>query len=303
MPHYNNSVGLEKLVDSILNENKDSIEIIIVDDKSNNKELEKLLLLETIYPCNVKIYKNETLEKGAGICRNIGIKHVSSKWTIFADSDDHFVEGYWKKIEEVLELDYEIIYFFPTSQNENGKTLNRHGIFIEPLTDYLNSGNINDLKCRITVVWSKMYQTSFIKTNNLFFDNTMVSNDVLFAVKSDYAANKIFVSRSTIYSWNLNTKSLTTKMSKERFEIVTDVFIRKNSFIKKKFKKKSSIVKNISGFKLIVFSLFRYKYGFIYTCNLIKKLRSAEIPLITSGDFKTKNVIRFIQNNTMYKKD
>lgn len=299
VPHYNNTVGVSKLLRSI--PPNDEIEIIIVDDKSTEKEKEQLSILVKKYSGRIKIFENTTAQKGAGVCRNIALDYVNSNWVLFADSDDHFIDGFLSNIDIYKSSEYDIVYFFPTSQNELGETLSRHNTFLEPMKKFIQSNDSENLKYRITVVWSKLYRTSFLKENRLQFDSTIVSNDVLFAIKADYYASRISVDQSPIYSWDLNSESLTTKMSKERFDVVIDVFIRKNAFLRQKLEKDASILREMSAFKPIMFSLIRYKFGLKYTLSLINRMRKAGIPLINYNDFNYRRFLRGVKNNFMYK--
>src|SRR5699024_4759838 len=112
IPHYNSTNSLIKLLNSI--PNKKNIEVIVIDDKSNKSEQIQLCHIYRNVNSNVKIIKNNTQKKGAGVCRNIGLKTAIGKWLLFADSDDFFVKSFYEKVEKYFNKDYEIIYFNPT---------------------------------------------------------------------------------------------------------------------------------------------------------------------------------------------
>ncbi len=113
IPYFNTLDSTLELLNSI--PNNPNIEIIIVDDKSEIKIDESLL---RIFPDRRIIYlENKTNKKGAGTCRNIGIRNASGKWIIFADSDDLFVQDFYDLIEVYFSINYDVVFFPPTSKN------------------------------------------------------------------------------------------------------------------------------------------------------------------------------------------
>lgn len=292
VPFYNDSKNVVRLLESIQGE---FVRVIIVDDYSDSDQYKKLLELTKKYKF-LEVIKNNSDRKGAGVCRNIGLKAVTSKWIMFADSDDHFLGNFQKTMEKNRRLDYEIIYFPPVSFDESGNKSHRHKTY----TSYFKDETLNSLKYKLPVVWSRLYNNEFIKKNEIYFDESIVSNDRMFSLVSGVKAEKILVSKDVIYSWNYNSNSLTTKMSKERFSVNVEVFIRVNNYLKKNvsiviFKKYAE-----SGMKILAMSLLRYKYGIVYTFNLACLLKKNKIKLFKIEDFR--RIANFFLNNKYYNK-
>ena len=122
IPHYNIPDMLERLLKSI--PLQDNIEVIVVDDKSD-KNLDRLELLKLNYP-NV-IFLDNTLSKGAGNSRNIGMSNAKGKWILFADADDYFTEDFYEIVSKHIDDKDDVIFFFPTSVDfKTGKETGRH---------------------------------------------------------------------------------------------------------------------------------------------------------------------------------
>src|SRR5690625_3962554 len=99
VPHYNSTDSLKKLLATIPKRN--NIEIIVVDDKSKKKERNLYDELKASQEfSHVMFLLNLTKIKGAGVCRNIGLRCAKGEWVLFADSDDFFVEGFYQIIKK-----------------------------------------------------------------------------------------------------------------------------------------------------------------------------------------------------------
>jgi glycosyltransferase involved in cell wall biosynthesis len=102
IPTYNSQETIIKCIGSCINQSLQGIEIIIVDDYSNDntiKVIEKYIDKNKIE--NIKIKRLET-NRGASVARNIGIKMAQGEYIALLDSDDYFHPSKLKVIREVL---------------------------------------------------------------------------------------------------------------------------------------------------------------------------------------------------------
>ena len=88
IPFYNEKYYFEKCISSVLKQTYLNIEIIVVDDGSDQIYYDKLQNLQSSYP-KIKVFhkKNE----GAGLARNFGIKNSKGKYIAFLDADDEWL--------------------------------------------------------------------------------------------------------------------------------------------------------------------------------------------------------------------
>ncbi|MEO3707156.1 glycosyltransferase family 2 protein [Trichormus azollae] len=82
IPVFNRANLIQITIDSILNQNIENYEIIIVDDGSTDHTIE--ILKE--YGSKIKIFTQRN--QGPGKARNIGIEHSQGEYIAFLDSDD-----------------------------------------------------------------------------------------------------------------------------------------------------------------------------------------------------------------------
>lgn len=299
IPLYNDTTGIKNLLKSI----EDGIyfkEIIIVDDKSSESEV--IFLNKYVQDLdNIIIVKNRSEKKGAGVCRNIGVAIATSTWIMFADSDDHFLQDYYKILIHYMEKDSDIVFFPPISTDENGEIGLRHITYMSYFQYYWeNNMNEERLRYKLEVVWSRLIKHSFVVQNNLKFDEIISSNDKYFAISMGVFAREIMVSPNTIYSWNYRSNSLTTKITKSRFEDTIDVAIRTNNLLKYNLPYSFYKRNTTNSIKLISLSLFRNKFGFFYTFKLFMRLIKNRMPLFNIEDIK--RIRNFIRNNKYYVK-
>ena len=89
IPYYKKINYIKKTINSVLNQTFQDFEIILIYD---DNILDDLITLENEYKENpkIKIIKNSN-NLGAGISRNIGIKHASGEIISFLDADDFWL--------------------------------------------------------------------------------------------------------------------------------------------------------------------------------------------------------------------
>lgn len=214
VPHYENILGLERLLNSI--KKLPRLEVIVVDDYSSSACFEQLCALQAQYVFD--LYKN-TGVKSAGTCRNIGLKKACGKYVLFADSDDFFLDTLIEQVSLFLESIYDIIFFPPTSiYEETGEPATRHLKHVEKLNAYCAEPTLrNEFALRLTwhCPWSKLYKLDFLRQNSISFDEVVASNDVGFSLRSGLKAKNIGISKIPIYCSVSRMGSLEHSYSRE----------------------------------------------------------------------------------------
>lgn len=214
-----------------------------------------------------------TLSKGAGVCRNIGIKKAVGKWIIFADADDYFLPNMYLIMEKYINKIEDIIYFSPTSRDEKTKIESfRHLHHKKLIKEYLKNFDKDLLVYSLPEPWSKMIKRELIEKNKIYFSEVEVGNDKFFSVKAGYFSKKILVVEEIIYCVTYSKNSLTSNENKERLKIRLNESFKINDFMKKmKIKKKNEYPVIILLYKLSKYDL-KLSLKYFYMC-LIKKYK------------------------------
>ena len=99
IPVFNREIKIKECIQSVLNQTLKPLEIIVVDDGSNDNTLQVLKSFED----KIRIIKNKE-NKGVSYSRNVGAKNSTGQWLAFLDSDDRWVpeklENQWQYLQK-----------------------------------------------------------------------------------------------------------------------------------------------------------------------------------------------------------
>lgn len=229
---------LQKLLESI--PERLDLEVIVVDDNSN-QEVELLQQLqENGKHSRVQFYVNHTGKKGAGVARNVGLSHAVGEWLLFADADDCFVEGFYEIVQKHMDDGVELVFFPPTSRDlDRGQLSNRHLFFEQLVMNYVRDATIEaELKLRYSYhsPWSKMVRRSLIVEYAIEFDDSFVANDIMYSVKIGYYSKGFAVSDKIIYCIHTHGEGLTRNLTEEKFDIRLQVEMNKYEFLRQRLR-------------------------------------------------------------------
>ena len=90
IPTYNRAHIIKDSIDSVLAQDYDNIELIIVDDRSSDNTKE---IIDSYHNNRIRYIYNDTDKHGAGNARNIGICEATGEYIAFNDSDDKWLPG------------------------------------------------------------------------------------------------------------------------------------------------------------------------------------------------------------------
>ena len=199
MPVYNAAHFLSSAVGSVLHQTYDNIEIILVADGDSSDA--SLAICGNL----VESYRNITLitkpSGGPASARNFGILQSEGEFIFFMDADDiiepdtiqKMVDGQrlWAKVDMVMsnfkkvEMDgsttTQPVYFMKDAKEYTGSMieLGRPGLE-EYVRHFLNKPS-NHI---ISYCWAKLYKSSIIKDNGIWFDPKMkLFEDFVFNLK------------------------------------------------------------------------------------------------------------------------
>ena len=293
IPYFNTVASVSKLLLSI--PKSDDIQVIVIDDKSNLNLDEYCRIKEDALFNHILFTENTTNEKGAGVCRNIGLKCATGKWILFADSDDFFIKNFYAKVSRFFETDSDVVFFKPTSLDQlTGKIAYRHITYSSIIDDYLESMNRERellLRYCFPVPWSKMFKREFINYHNVWFDHTIVSNDVMFSAKSGHYMKKFIASDDTIYCVTSSKGTLTTKKDWENMYCRINVFVSYYHFLFRNLSSKDFNLVNPYG-GIYLKKIIRTGYGIKNLLKTYKLFRNENIRILKNSN-RTKLINRF----------
>lgn len=265
IPHYTKSDTklLERAVLSI--PDTEDIQVLVIDNSPI--KIKKDLFS---YRENIQILFSDN-SKGAGHARNIGLKQAVGKWLLFLDADDFFIENAFDIVDKFIDTESDIVFFKMTSKySDTLEEAHRHIPYEMMINQYFRDKDEYKLRCEYASPCAKMVRLSFVKENNIYYDEVPASNDVMFALKIGLLAKEIDVSNHYIYCATVEKGSLTNTISLQNIESRFDVNIRKNKMLKDYgYKRSTSVMLHIvSSVKYGFRPFFRLLFKALITGNL-----------------------------------
>lgn len=206
VPVYNTSIYLKRCLDSILNQNFTSYEVICVNDGSTDNSLE---ILREYEKKSSKIKVIDQVNSGVAITRNTALKHAKGDYLAFLDSDDFVRENYLSRLYDAAidtKSDIVICNFYRYYEQINlAKPVIykfRRGVFNK--YDILK-GLIPDNLIH-SYLWNKLWKKEIFDDCNLF--PNMKFEDLAIMSKLMYKANKIAVINDALYYYRIRKTSI-----------------------------------------------------------------------------------------------
>ena len=222
IPVYNAYTVIDKCIQSIINQTYKNIEILLINDGSKDKSIEKLNYYEKKYK-NIKIInkKNEGVSK----TRNLGIKKATGKSIMFIDNDDYIDNTYVETLlNEIKNSEADCVYSGYRRENSNGKVIKVRKLKDKPWTKYI-----------LSAPWAKIYNKEFLIKNNIEFLPYNIGEDVYFTLKLINSNAKIKIIDYIGYIWYYNDESVSNTAQRGLKNEVNILFLldKINEFSKK----------------------------------------------------------------------
>lgn len=208
---YNVEKFIERCLKSLVNQSFNDIEIIVVNDGSSDGTVS---IIEKYKSNHTNILLINQKNQGLSAARNTGIEYSNSKYIAFIDGDDYVKETYVERMFEAIEQsnsDLVICDFIKVWEDENFNiTKTKHY--------NVNSRNLNKniMKNFLTlhdepfvVAWNKLFRTSIIKKNKIYFENRAFFEDVGFLPRYLWFASKVISLNESLYYYIQRPGSIT----------------------------------------------------------------------------------------------
>ncbi len=207
IPVYNAEKYLERCVKSCMSQElaEDEYEILLCNDGSTDSSLSIAEDFSRKHNC-IKVYSQENA--GAGMARNLGLKHATGNYVIFVDSDDYLVPDSLKPLlEKCEELDLDLCkYVIECIYLDTGQ----HKLRLSPIeTDVVFNGDelLSRPEVPLDSACSSLYKRKFLQSNNLCFSGQTSSEDVAFNLRVYPHAKRVMFSNKHVYTYEVRTGS------------------------------------------------------------------------------------------------
>lgn len=208
VPVYNVELYIVKCLSSLLEQDIEDYEIIVVNDGTKDRSME--LVHQNFSNCT-RIHIIEQENQGLSAARNIGMKHASGDYVWFFDSDDWVSENILASITQMLK-GCDILYFTRSyEEKSDGKSQER----VETVC-YCTNGRELSLRDYPHCAPFYIYRREFLFQNNLSFEKGIFHEDSLFTPCALYMAKEVCPYDIPVYHRLLREDSITHTRNPKR---------------------------------------------------------------------------------------
>lgn len=221
VPVFQCESTIRRCLFSIINQTIQNIEIIVIYKKSKDNTYQEI---ESINDSRIRIIEQKE-HSGAGGARNLGIYASQGEYIGFVEADDVIDNNFYEVLyNQAVAYSADVAFSNSTS---NGKILLNHkesiilSNFVDKINYFVNGASFD-----------KIFKTSLLKDNSIFFSENFRWEDNPFIVKVAFFSEKIITVPGVYYHYN------PSKWSDEYRELlrrdVTPIFYEIIDFIRDK---------------------------------------------------------------------
>ncbi|WP_087093694.1 glycosyltransferase family 2 protein [Elizabethkingia anophelis] len=241
IPVYNAEKTLYKSIDSLINQSYPHLELIFINDCSQDNTLNILYQYEKKIVDNskglvIKIISHEE-NKGVAAARNTGLQNATGELIYYVDADDFIDEGAIELlVEKQQENDADMVgcsWYLSFNQNKRRMNQPPFNDSLEAIQQMLNG------KMRWNL-WLFMVKRSLYEDYNIrFIPGMNMGEDLLVIMKLFVHANKVAFVKDALYHYGQSNEDSLTKTysEKHRREVTANLYevekyLHKSSFFK-----------------------------------------------------------------------
>lgn len=280
VPIYNVELYLKECIESLLIQDFNNYEIILINDGSTDKSLN----ICKLYKDNAKVKIIDKVNSGLSDARNVGIRMACGDYIILVDSDDSIEKNFLSLLSKKIELSnpHVIICNF-ICYDDLTKEIIRSDSDSVTEKEYLEEFNRSILYFKksglLDCAWRLIASRKFIVENNLFFTFGIKHEDNEWVPKVLCMAQNIEIYDKPFYYYRKRNNSIT---SKRKLENLLDML---------------TVIKNLEQFLLGInecnkkeyldFAIFSCLYTVAFYANYLTKSEKKKI----LNEVKTKKYI------------
>lgn len=213
IPTYNSQDYICECINSILKQNYNNMEIIIVDDGSTDATIE--VINSSFNKCsNIKVIAKKN--GGASTARNLGISVASGEYILFIDSDDLLYDHMLNRVIEIVKKDNLDVLLF------SGKSFFDNDISKTEWEDYRYKGQYSGITCGSEVLRKTLdnddnvinctlmlIRRDIIVNNGIKFTEGIIAEDNLFRLELLLNSNRVEILNEPLYLYRIRENSVT----------------------------------------------------------------------------------------------
>lgn len=208
LPTYNGDKYIQKCIDSLLMQEFDDFELIVVDDGSFDRT-DEILRQYQLGDHRVKVIRQEN--KGVSEARNAGLRIASGEYVLFVDDDDWFESSMLELMYNKAKADGAdvcvcdgCLYDMRYNETIPGKSylVKRYLPPCCPFTPQDLGAYIFNFSTMH--VWNKLFRRSFLLDKHILFEKREYSEDAIFVMIALASARSITVVEKRLFTYRVH---------------------------------------------------------------------------------------------------
>ena len=245
IPLYNVEKYISECLESLLSNNSNKLEFLIINDGSTDKSHE---IAKKLTRHDKRVFIYEKKNGGLSDARNMGLDFANGRYVTFIDSDDMVEKNYFQNVISVIEsTDNDLIctsrYFFKNGRKINNfKILSTKNIEFEDFLNRIITWNNMDFS-----VCNKIFKRNLIL--DIRFEKDKICEDMGFFIKYYSKISKILLLKGPSYLYRINNDSISNKpFYSKRFDLfiyVEEIYKLLYNKVNYKFLKKFRLTNHV----------------------------------------------------------
>ena len=221
LPVYNIEAYLSHCLDSLIHQTYSKLEIICVDDGSQDRSSK---IIQEYARRDSRIHLIQQANGGPSMARNAGMKAATGEYIGFVDPDDWVeLDMYEKLVSMIAELQVDLVIcgISPYSDKKKKATEKSPFFLLETFDSRLQGVKLAG-KELIThqyffghFVWNRLYRRDFLEKNQICFPVGKFYEDCFFSIDVDFAAENFSFTQEPLY-WYRRKRTGSTIDQKNR---------------------------------------------------------------------------------------
>lgn len=203
MPVYNVAKYLPQCIESVLNQDYENLEVILIDDGSMD---ESGAICDRYAAQDSRVRVIHQKNGGAAAAKNAGLRIATGEYLSFVDSDDYLepnVYGYMVDVLRSHDADAAQFAFRDVYRNRTEDQIVNSGRSVVDGKDYL-ARFTKDWSCAL--LWNKLYKRSLY--DGVFFEEGHKIDDEYFTYQGFLKSCKVVCDDRIIYNYRKRTSSV-----------------------------------------------------------------------------------------------
>ncbi|ULO02442.1 glycosyltransferase, family 2 [Campylobacter sp. RM5004] len=215
LPTYNVEKYIARALESCINQTLKDIEIIVVDDKGQDRSID-IAYEYASRDYRVKIIDNTT-NKGTYEARNIGVRNANSELIMFLDPDDELELNACEIALENMKPSIDMVCFsaFSIMNHQSSYFIKRNDKSLSNI-EYMKEKSVWSICARV------IKKDLFLRTIEIIgkYDRLVMAEDALISYVLANICDKILLNNISIYKYYEDIESITKSYDNEKYKAV-----------------------------------------------------------------------------------